>query len=96
MKYFHRTQVLPDAVMQRAAAFFGARLTPSGEAPRRAAFAGSLGSVTVTAVPEGGHYTLVTVASDQPGESELDKLAKHFLGTVHVLAEPGHVLRGDY
>lgn len=96
MKYFHRTQVPPDAVMQRAAAFFGTRLTPAGEAPRRLSFAGSLGSVTITAVPEGGHYTLVTVATDQPGESELDKLGKHFLGTVHVLAEPEHVLRGDY
>ena len=96
MKYFHRTQVPPDAVMQRAATFFGARLVPSGGAPRRLAFAGSLGSVTIAAVPEGGHYTLVTVATDQPGESELDKLAKHFLGTVHVIAESEHVLRGDY
>lgn len=96
MKYYSRTAVAPDAVMAQAAAFLGARLTPAGEAPRRRAFAGSLGSVTVTAVPEGGHYTLVTVVTDQPGESELDKLAKHFLGTVHVLAEPAHVLRGDY
>ncbi len=96
MRYFSRTPVAPDAVMAQAATFLGARLTPAGEAPRRRAFAGSLGSVTVTAVPEGGHYTLVTVQTDQPGESELDKLAKHFLGTVHVLAEPAHVLRGDY
>jgi len=96
MKYFHRTHVPPDAVMASAARCFGARLTPSGEAPRRSAFSGSLGSLTVTAVPEGGHYTLVTVATDQPGESEIDKLAKHFLGTVHVQAEPQHVLRGDY
>jgi hypothetical protein len=96
MKYFHRTPVLPDAVMAQAAGFFGARLTPAGEAPRRRVFAGSLGSVTVTAMPEGGHNTLVTVVTDQPGESEIDKLAKHFLGTVHVLAEPAHVLRGDY
>ena len=96
MKYFHRTPVLPDAVIAQAATFFGARLTPAGEAPRRRAFAGSLGSVTVTAAPEGGHNTLVIVVTDQPGESEIDKLAKHFLGLVHVLAEPAHVLRGDY
>jgi hypothetical protein len=96
LKYFSRTQVAPDAVMAQAATFLGARLTPAGEAPRRRAFAGSLGAMAVTAVPEGGHYTLVTVETDQPGESELDKLAKHFLGTVHVLAEPAHVLRGDY
>ena len=96
MKYFHRTQVPPDRVMAQAASFFAARLTPAGEAPRRRAFAGSLGSVTVTAQPEGGHNTLVTVATDQVGESELDKLARHFLGTVHTLDEPAHVLRGDY
>ena len=96
MKYFHRTPVQPDAVIAQAATFFGARLTPAGEAPRRRAFAGSLGSVTVTAAPEGGHNTLVIVVTDQPGESEIDKLAKHFLGLVHVLAEPAHVLRGDY
>jgi hypothetical protein len=96
MKYFHRTQLLPDAVMAQAATFFGTRLSPAGEAPRRRVFSGSLGSVTVTAAPEGGHNTLVTVATDQPGESELDKLTKHFLGTVHVLTEPEHQLRGDY
>lgn len=96
MKYFHRTPVAPDVVIVQAASFFGSRLTPAGEAPRRRAFAGSLGSVTVTAAPEGGHNTLVTVVTDQPGESELDKLAKHFLGLVHVRAEPEHVLRGDY
>ena len=96
MKYFHRTSVPPDTVMQRAAQYFGVRLQPSGGSGRRLSFAGALGSVTVSAVPEGGHYTLVTVATDQPGESELDKVSKHFLGTVHVLAEPDHVLRGDY
>jgi hypothetical protein len=50
----------------------------------------------VNVVAEGGHYTLVTVETNQPGESELDKLAKRFLGEVHQLAEPSHVLRGSY
>jgi len=96
VNYFHRTSVPPDRVIAHAVAFFATRMTPAGEAPRRVAFAGSLGSLSVTAAPEGGHNTLVTVVTDQPGESELDKLAKHFLGTVHVEAEPAHVLRGDY
>ncbi len=96
MKYFHRTSVPPDDVIARATTFFGARLSPSGEAPRRRSFAGALGAVTVTAEPEGGHDTLVTVSTDQVGESELDKLGKHFLGTIHTVAEPSHVLRGDY
>jgi hypothetical protein len=39
---------------------------------------------------------MVTVATDQPGESELDKVAKRFLGEIHVLAEPEHHLRGAY
>ncbi len=96
MKYFHRTSVSPDAAMARAAEVFGARLAPVTEGPRRRSWSGGLGSVAVTAAPEGGHYTLVTVRTDQPGESELDKLAKRYLGEVHVMAEPEHELRGAY
>lgn len=96
MKYFHRTGVAPDAVVQHATAFFGPRLAPTEEGARRRAFAGALGSVVVSVEAEGGHYTRVTVATDQPGESELDKLAKRFLGEVHVLADPAHALRGAY
>lgn len=96
MKYFHRTSVPPDAVVARAVTFFGARLTPAEELPRRRRFSGMLGDVSVTVQAEGGHYTLVTVETNQPGESELDKLAKRFLGVVHQMAEPEHVLRGAY
>jgi hypothetical protein len=96
MKYFHRTTIPPDAVIVRAAAFFGGRLAPTEEAPRRRRFAGSIGQLTVTAQPEGGHYTLITVETNQPGESEVDKLAKRFLSVVHQLADPAHSLRGAY
>lgn len=96
MKYFHRTPVAPDTVIGTAAAFFGGRLAPAEELPRRRRFSGTLGEVTVTVQAEGGHYTLITIETNQPGESELDKLAKRFLGTVHVLADPGHALRGAY
>jgi len=96
MQYFHRTSVSPDAAMQAAAAFFGTRLAPTEETARRRSYAGALGSVRISARPEGGHYTLVTVRTDQPGESELDKLAKRFLGEVHVLADPTHHQRGSY
>ncbi len=96
MKYFHRTTVSPDAAMARAAALFGARLAPVSEGPRQRGWSGALGAVTVTVAAEGGHYTLVTVTTDQLAESELDKLAKHYLGEVHVLAEPDHALRGAY
>ncbi len=96
MKYFHRTSVSPDEVVTRATAFFGARLTPVEEGARRRRFSGSLGQVTLTVQAEGGHYTLVTAETNQPGESEADKLVKRFLGVVHTAAEPSHVLRGAY
>jgi len=96
MKYFHRTSVSPDDVVARAAAFLGARLTPVEEGARRRRFSGPIGQVTLTVEAEGGHYTLVTAETNQPGESEVDKLVKRFLGVVHTAAEPSHVLRGSY
>ncbi len=96
MKYFHRTSVAPDEVVARAAEYFGARFTPVHEGPRRRSFSGGPGNVTVTVEAEGGHYTLVTIATDQPAESEMDKFSKRFLGEVHVMAEPSHRLRGAY
>ena len=96
MKYFHRTSVAPDATVARAAEYFGARLTPIEEAPRRRRFGGTLGQLPVSVQAEGGHYTLVTIETDQPGESELDKLAKRFLTVVHTMADPAHEPRGAY
>jgi hypothetical protein len=96
MKYFHRTQVPPEAVLARAATFFGTRLTPVEELPRRRRFTGTVGQVTVTAEAEGGHYTLVTVETNQVGESEADKVAKRFLTVVHTLADPTHRPIGAY
>ena len=46
--------------------------------------------------PEGGHFTQVTLATDQVAESELDKYAKRFLATLHARAEPGYEVRGAY
>jgi len=96
MKYFHRTSITPDAAVARAAEFFGARLTPIEEAPRRRRFGGTLGQLGVTVQAEGGHYTLITIETDQPGESELDKLAKRFLTEVHTLEHPSHRPIGAY
>lgn len=96
MKYFHRSPLSPDTVMARANAFFGARLAPTEEAPRRRRFSGNIGQLGVTAQAEGGHYTLITVETNQPGESEADKLAKRFLTLVHTLADPSHEARGAY
>ena len=96
MRYFHRTTLPPDGVLALAADYFGRRLTPAEEAPRRRAYSGRIGKVTIAARPEGGHYTFVDVATDQVGESELDKLAKRFLAVVHQAVEPGHEIRGAY
>jgi hypothetical protein len=96
MKYFHRTSVSPDDVLTRAAAFFGSQLSPVDEGPRRRTFAGAIGQVTVSVEAEGGHYTRVTVETNQVGESEADKLAKRFLTLVHMMAEPSHSPRGAY
>ncbi|MGH7702947.1 MAG: hypothetical protein ACREMO_07620 [Gemmatimonadales bacterium] len=96
MKYFHRTTLSPDQVIAGANAFFGARLAPTDETPRRRRFSGAVGQITVGVQAEGGHYTLVTVGTNQPGESEADKLAKRFLTEVHALAEPAYEVRGAY
>jgi len=96
MKYFHRTSLTPELVMERAVAYFGKKVTPTAETPRQREWTGSIGKIRLSVGSEGGHYTLVTVATDQPGESEADKLAKRFLTLVHTMAEPEHVPRGAY
>src|SRR5258708_32674596 len=96
MRYFHRTRASPEAVLDVAKSFFGGRLAPAEESPRRRAYQGTLGRITISARPEGGHYTYVDVGTDQVGESELDKLAKRFLAEVHRLAGPAPVMRGAH
>ena len=96
MKYFHRTHLPAEAVLQRAVESSAGRLAPVEEAPRRRRFAGTIGQVTVTVEAEGGHYTRITVDTNQVGESEADKLAKRFLTLVHTLAHAGHEPRGAY
>ena len=86
----------PDEAIAAAPRFFAGKLAPTVEERRRRRFSGSLGELTVTVHAEGGHYTLVTVETNQPGESEIDRLGKRFLGTIHTMAEPGHELRGAY
>ena len=96
MKYFHRTQLPPDAVLAQATEFLGRRLTPVEESARRRRFSGTIGQVTLTVQAEGGHYTLVTVETNQVGESEADKLAKRFLTELHTLEHGSHRPIGAY
>jgi hypothetical protein len=83
-------------VMVVAGRFFGGILASVEEQPRRRQFAGTIGRISVTVQAEGGHYTLVTVETDQVGESEADKHAKRFLTKVHTIAEPTHRPIGAY
>jgi hypothetical protein len=96
MKYFHRTHLPSGEVLAGAGRFFGRRLASVEEHPRRRQFAGTIGRIGVAVQAEAGHYTLVTVETDQVGESEADKLAKRFLTMVHTLAEPSHRPIGAY
>src|SRR5688500_20131526 len=96
MKYFHRTSLPPDAVIRRAAGFFSPALAPVEEGPRRRRFSGALGQLVVLVEPEGGHYTRVTVETNQPGESELDRRAKRVIAEARADSETGHVVRGGY
>jgi hypothetical protein len=96
MKYFHRTHTSPEVMLGLAAEFFGSRLTPVQEEPSRRTFAGAIGKISITVQPEGGHYTLVTVDTDQVGESEADKLAKRFLTVAHAATHPSHRPIGAY
>jgi hypothetical protein len=96
MRYFHRTALSPDAVLQEADRFLGNHLSPAGSAHRSRSFSGTVGRITLHVTAEDGHYTLVTVDTDQVGESEADKLAKRLLELVHQKVEPGHVVRGAY
>ena len=96
MKYFHRTHASPDQMLGLAAEFFGSRLTPVAEGARQQTFSGAIGRVRVTVQAEGGHYTLVTVETDQVGESEADKLAKRFLTIAHAATHSAHRSIGAY
>jgi hypothetical protein len=96
MRYFHRTSLGLDAVLREADTYFGATLASEDAGPRRRAYRGSIGRIQVGVEAEGGHYTRITVETDQVGESEADKVAKRFLSVVHAKVEPDHEVRGAY
>lgn len=96
MRYFHRTALPADDVLDEADRFLGGRLETIEQGARSRTYKGTVGVVRLSVRAEGGHYTLITASTDQVGESEADKLAKCFLGRVHKRQEPQHELRGAY
>ena len=97
MRHFHRTHLVPAAVVEAADAFFPALgLAPTGSASRMRIFAGPLGAMKLTVKPEGGHYTFVEVETDQMGESRMDRNVKRFFVELHRRADPAHRLEASY
>ena len=96
MQYFHRTSMMPDAVLGVADDFLSSHFTLESRTDRDRTFRGPIGTLKLHVRPEGGHYTLITIETDQVTESEADKVAKRLLGVIHKTVEPAHKLRGAY
>jgi hypothetical protein len=103
MKNFHRTSVLPDAVLAEADTFFptiGMKQTASTARTRR--YEGSVGepgdhvTLDLTVKMEGGHYTFVEAQTSAMGESRLDRGVKNYFTRLHKMAEPRHALSASY
>lgn len=97
MRHFHRSTLRPDAVLATADQYFSAiGLTRNAGDSRTRQFGGPLGAMSLQVRMEGGHYTLVEVATDQMGESRLDKNVKNFFASLHRAAEPRHRIEAGY
>ena len=88
MKYFHRSHASPELMLRLASEFFGSRLTPVAEGARQRTFSGAIGRIGVTVQAEGGHYTLVTVETDQVGESTVFTMVWPVLKSLPPIAIP--------
>ena len=97
MRHFHRCHLSPADVLEAADEFFPSiGLNQHMTAPRSRTFTGSLGTMRISAKPEGGHYTFIEVETDQMGESRLDRNVKKFFTQVHRKQEPSHQLEASY
>ena len=97
MRHYFRTHLTPAAVIEAADAFFPTLdMKSSASAARSRGFTGSLGTMSLSARPEGGHYTFVEASTDQMGESRLDRNIKRFFVTLHRQADPAHRLEASY
>ena len=63
---------------------------------RTRVFTGALGSMKLSVKAEGGHYTFIEVASDQMGESRMDRNVKKFFVELHRAEDPAHQLEAAY
>jgi hypothetical protein len=97
MRHFHRTHITPAEALSVADAFFAKLgLTAAETTARGRRFEGALGSMKLTARPEGGHYTFIEAVTDQIDQSRLDRNVKAYFVEVHRTADPAHKLQADY
>jgi hypothetical protein len=97
MRHYHRTHVTPESVIAAADEYFPTLdLAPHASSARSRVFTGELGTVKLSARPEGGHYTFIEADTDQVGESRLDRNVKRFFVRVHRQADPSHKLAAAY
>lgn len=97
MRHFFRTQLELAEVLRRADTFFsGIVMEREAHTARSRTFTGALGTLKLSVKAEGGHYTFVEVATDQMGESRLDRNAKKFFVELHRAAEPAHRIEAAY
>jgi len=97
MQHFHRSHLTGEEVLALADEFFPTLgLTAGPKARRLRTYSGELGTVTISAKPEGGHYTFIEAVTDQAGESRLDRNVKRYFVRVHREADPAHKLAAAY
>ena len=97
MRHFFRTQLTPVDVLRIADEFFPEiGMERSGHTVRSRTFAGDLGKLQLSVRKEGGHYTFVEIATDQTGESRLDRNGKKFFLALHKAGDPGHRIEAAY
>ncbi len=97
MRHFFRTQMTPADVLRVADEFFPTLpLERTAHTARSRTFSGLLGTLQLSAKKEGGHYTFVEVATDQMGESRLDRNTKRFFVELHRKSDPSHRLEAAY
>lgn len=97
MQYFYRAHLTPEKALAFAGKYFlGKGFAAGPAAASRAVYTDVRGAVEISLDSEGGHYTRVTIATRDVGESEIDKVAKRFLSELHAVEEPQHAVRGAY
>ncbi len=97
MRHFYRSHTAPIEVLAIADRFFAALgFTTVTTTARGRTFTGALGTMKLSARPEGGHYTFVEVNTDQMGESRMDRNVKRFFVELHRADDPTHTLQASY